>query len=155
MVHSSCQVRLAHREQVALPIDLDDVQDYDPELADAIVENTRRYNSLFAECVQEILPEYKEKEVCSGPGLFQTACVMKIAVYNTASVVFCTFDHCIHRLCTKTHWMCTLSTVSWWSSACIRIKTRLQETHVTNTQRNLWGDCECSFKGPELFQQQL
>lgn len=57
------QVHLAHREQVALPIELDDVSDYDPELADSIVENARRYSNLFAECVQEILPEYKEKEV--------------------------------------------------------------------------------------------
>ena len=56
-------VRLAHREQVALTIDMDDVSDHDPELAEAIIENTRRYVQLFAEVVQEMLPDYKEREV--------------------------------------------------------------------------------------------
>lgn len=57
------QVRIAHREQVALTIDLDDVNEYDPDLQEAMVENTRRYIALFAEAVQELLPEYKEREV--------------------------------------------------------------------------------------------
>ena len=53
---------LAHREQIALTIDLDDVADTDPDLADSIADNTRRYISLFAEVVQELLPDYKQKE---------------------------------------------------------------------------------------------
>ena len=56
-------MNLAHREQVALTVDLDDVSDHDPDLSDAIVENTRRYVGLFADVVQELLPSYKQKEV--------------------------------------------------------------------------------------------
>uniref|UniRef100_A0A6I8R0S9 DNA replication licensing factor MCM7 n=1 Tax=Xenopus tropicalis TaxID=8364 RepID=A0A6I8R0S9_XENTR len=54
---------IAHREQVALYIDLDDLAEEDPELVDAICENTRRYTNLFADAVQELLPQYKEREV--------------------------------------------------------------------------------------------
>lgn len=57
------QVHLAHREQVALYVDLDDVAEDDPELVDSICENAKRYSKLFADVVQELLPEYKEKEV--------------------------------------------------------------------------------------------
>nr|XP_042124137.1 DNA replication licensing factor MCM7 isoform X2 [Peromyscus maniculatus bairdii] len=56
-------VHLAHREQVALYVDLDDVAEDDPELVDSICENAKRYSKLFADVVQELLPEYKEKEV--------------------------------------------------------------------------------------------
>ncbi|XP_058566845.1 DNA replication licensing factor MCM7 isoform X1 [Neofelis nebulosa] len=56
-------VRLAHREQVAMYIDLDDVAEDDPELVDSICENARRYARLFADAVQELLPQYKEREV--------------------------------------------------------------------------------------------
>ncbi|XP_023615367.1 DNA replication licensing factor MCM7 isoform X2 [Myotis lucifugus] len=56
-------VRLAHREQVAMYIDLDDVAEEDPELVDSICENTKRYARLFADSVQELLPQYKEREV--------------------------------------------------------------------------------------------
>ncbi|CAH1782437.1 unnamed protein product [Owenia fusiformis] len=56
-------IKIAHREQVALEIDLDDIAEHDPELAEAIIENTRRYTALFADCVQELLPDYKEKEI--------------------------------------------------------------------------------------------
>ncbi|XP_047568718.1 DNA replication licensing factor MCM7 isoform X2 [Lutra lutra] len=56
-------VRLAHREQVAMYVDLDDVAEDDPELVDSICENTRRYVRLFADAVQELLPQYKEREV--------------------------------------------------------------------------------------------
>lgn len=57
------QVRLAHREQVAMYVDLDDVAEDDPELVDSICENARRYVRLFADAVQELLPQYKEREV--------------------------------------------------------------------------------------------
>lgn len=62
-VSSLPQVQLAHREQVAMYIDLDDVAEDDPELVDSICENARRYTRLFADAVQELLPQYKEREV--------------------------------------------------------------------------------------------
>ncbi|KAL4220076.1 Mcm2-7 hexameric complex component [Mactra antiquata] len=62
-VYGQQLVQIAHREQVGLTIDLDDVYDHDPDLAEAIVENTRRYASIFAEVVQELLPDYREREV--------------------------------------------------------------------------------------------
>ncbi len=60
------QTRIAHREQVSLVIDLDDVMEHDPELAEAIVENNRRYQALFADAVAQLLPQYKERDVCFG-----------------------------------------------------------------------------------------
>ncbi|CAF1017241.1 unnamed protein product [Adineta ricciae] len=54
---------IANREQTSLVIDLDDIAIVDPELADAIGENTRRYAQLFSQVVQELLPELKDKEV--------------------------------------------------------------------------------------------
>jgi len=42
---------------------LDDVATVDPELADAISDNCRRYTQLFSQVVQEMLPELKDKEV--------------------------------------------------------------------------------------------
>ena len=60
------QAKIAHREQVSLTIDLDDLAEYDPDLSDAVVENCRRYTSIFADSVYELLPDYKEKEVRKG-----------------------------------------------------------------------------------------
>ena len=92
---------IAHREQVELTVDLDDVAEVgsisippfpspiphshtpipippfqqrngsksppilqlEPELVEAIVQNTRRYVSIFSEAVSELLPIYKQKEV--------------------------------------------------------------------------------------------
>ena len=56
-------MKLAHREQVELVIDLDDIQEVDPDLATAVEENTRRYVLLFSTVVQEILPDYRQKDV--------------------------------------------------------------------------------------------
>lgn len=39
--------RLAHREQVALIIDLDDVKEFDEELAEMMAGNCRRYVNLL------------------------------------------------------------------------------------------------------------
>lgn len=44
-------------------MDIDDVMEYDPELAEAIGENTRRFTLLFGEVIQEMLPNYKEHDV--------------------------------------------------------------------------------------------
>lgn len=54
---------LAHRDEVGMFIDLDDVAEYDSELSDLIKENALRYQKLFAETVEQLLPEYKEREV--------------------------------------------------------------------------------------------
>lgn len=59
------QVALAHREQVSLFVDLDDVAEEDPELVESVCENAKRYTDLFADAVHELLPEYKEKDVCA------------------------------------------------------------------------------------------
>uniref|UniRef100_A0A8C3SAD7 MCM N-terminal domain-containing protein n=1 Tax=Chelydra serpentina TaxID=8475 RepID=A0A8C3SAD7_CHESE len=56
-------VSLAHREQVALYVDLDEVAEEDPELVDAACENAKRYGRLFADAVHELLPQHKEREV--------------------------------------------------------------------------------------------
>lgn len=56
---------LAHREQVALVVDLDDIAEEDPELVESICENTKRYIGLFSDSVHELLPEYREHEVHS------------------------------------------------------------------------------------------
>jgi len=42
---------------------LDDIATIDPDLAEAISDNTRRYSQLFSQVVQEMLPELKDKEV--------------------------------------------------------------------------------------------
>lgn len=42
---------------------LDDVNDFDPDLSESIVENTRRYVHIFGDAVFELLPEYKQREV--------------------------------------------------------------------------------------------
>lgn len=35
----------------------------DPDFAQRVVENTRRYIKIFSEAVDEILPNYKDREV--------------------------------------------------------------------------------------------
>ena len=51
--------------QTAIVIDLDDLAEQDPELAEAVKENTRRYNILLADVIESLLPDYKEKEVAA------------------------------------------------------------------------------------------
>lgn len=57
------QTEAAHRERVEIVVDLDDVAEYSPELAESIIENTLRYQRLFSEAIDEVLPDYKEREV--------------------------------------------------------------------------------------------
>ena len=96
---SPLQVKLAHREQVDLTIDLDDVADVDPDLCDAITENTTRYVSIMSEVVQELLPQYKEKEVC-------TMCVLCVYYVCTMCVL------CVYYVCTMcvlcVYYVCTM-----------------------------------------------
>lgn len=54
---------IANREQVSLQIDLNDVAQFDQSLADACIENAKRYSELFYDAIQELLPEYKDKDV--------------------------------------------------------------------------------------------
>ena len=38
----------------------------DPDLAEAIVQNTRRYVTIFSDAISELLPTYKQREVSGG-----------------------------------------------------------------------------------------
>ncbi|ESO96163.1 hypothetical protein LOTGIDRAFT_188306 [Lottia gigantea] len=62
-VYGQQLTHIAHRENVSLTIDLDDLTEHDPDLAEAVVENAQRYVRLFADSVSDILPDYKEREV--------------------------------------------------------------------------------------------
>ncbi|KAK3747492.1 hypothetical protein QZH41_011365, partial [Actinostola sp. cb2023] len=55
-------VKIAHREQVELQIELDDVAEIDQQLADNVKENARRYKRIFEDAVYEMLPDYKEHD---------------------------------------------------------------------------------------------
>lgn len=55
--------QLAHREQVSLTVDLDDVAEMHEDLADAVQSNTRRYAALFANAIHEMLPNYRTRTV--------------------------------------------------------------------------------------------
>lgn len=48
---------------------MDDIADYNESLAQAIQENARRYASFFANVIQELLPNYKEREVVAKDSL--------------------------------------------------------------------------------------
>lgn len=45
---------VANRSSDTITIDIDDVQDYDSALAEAIENNTRRYTEMFARAVDDI-----------------------------------------------------------------------------------------------------
>uniref|UniRef100_A0A8D8B713 DNA replication licensing factor MCM7 n=1 Tax=Culex pipiens TaxID=7175 RepID=A0A8D8B713_CULPI len=61
-VYARQMTNIAHREQVGLTVDLDDVATYNDQLAEAIQKNARRYIKLFSDTVFELLPSYKERE---------------------------------------------------------------------------------------------
>lgn len=54
---------LAHREQVALTIELDDIADFDSDLAEMICDNTKRYVNIIGDVIYDLLPQFKEREV--------------------------------------------------------------------------------------------
>lgn len=60
---------MAHREQINITIDLDDLASYNESLAEAIQHNCRRYVNIFANVIQELLPNYKEREVAAKDSL--------------------------------------------------------------------------------------
>lgn len=57
------QTNVANREQTAIYIALDDVSEYSDELATAIESNASRYQKLFAECVDKLLPDFRTVDV--------------------------------------------------------------------------------------------
>ncbi|XP_065055420.1 DNA replication licensing factor mcm7-like isoform X1 [Rhopilema esculentum] len=56
-------IKMAHREQTDLQIELDDVKMEYPDFADRIIQNTKRYAKIFSDAVYQMLPDYKEREV--------------------------------------------------------------------------------------------
>lgn len=48
---------------MSLFIELDDLDHFDNGLADAVSANCRRYTSMVADIVQDLLPNYKDHEV--------------------------------------------------------------------------------------------
>lgn len=104
------QMKIAHREQVALTVDLDDVSDIDTELAEAVVENTRRYVSLFSDAVHDLLPEYKEKEVLFQKVIFKNVLKLRILVILCNMAVYTFKLYCnVMLFSTAKYW----SLVSW------------------------------------------
>ena len=61
-VYATQLTNIAHRDQVNITIDLEQVADFDSELAEAIQNNTRRYILLASEAIWELLPDYREHE---------------------------------------------------------------------------------------------
>ncbi|KAL5290037.1 MCM7 family protein [Megaselia abdita] len=62
-VYASQLVKLAHREQTMLTIDLDDLQEFNESLTEAVKLNCRRYSTIFSDVIMEMLPSYKEREI--------------------------------------------------------------------------------------------
>lgn len=61
--------KLAHREQVSMYVEMDDVYEFDVELADAIMKNTRRYTNLVSDVVFEMLPKFIQHDVIAKDAL--------------------------------------------------------------------------------------
>lgn len=62
VIHTGCyQIQIANRELVALVVDVGDVIQFDPDLAEGIIRNTKRYTSMFADVVYLLLPEYRDE----------------------------------------------------------------------------------------------
>lgn len=62
-IYANQLVKLAHRDQVLLTIDLDHVSDFNEALAEAAMVNCRRYIALFSDAIADLLPNYKERDV--------------------------------------------------------------------------------------------
>lgn len=61
--------KLAHREQIAFSVELDDLHEHDEELAQAILSNTKRYVNMVSDIVYELLPTFKEHDVVAKDAL--------------------------------------------------------------------------------------
>ena len=67
--YAAQMTRLAHREQVNITVDLDDLAEYNESLAEAVQQNTRRYVNFFGSVIQEMLPSHKERDVVAKDSL--------------------------------------------------------------------------------------
>ncbi|XP_072389053.1 DNA replication licensing factor Mcm7 [Diabrotica undecimpunctata] len=67
--YSNQLTKLAHREQVGMWIELDDVNDFDDDLARAIQSNTRRYSTILGDIVFDLLPTFVQKDVIAKDAL--------------------------------------------------------------------------------------
>lgn len=52
-----------------ISIDLDDLQEFNESLNEAVEQNTRRYTNIFADVILELLPSYKEQSVVAKDSL--------------------------------------------------------------------------------------
>nr|CAD7446228.1 unnamed protein product [Timema bartmani] len=55
--------------QVSLVVELDDLSEFDSELTESVLINTRRYCNLVSDVVYELLPDFKQKEVVAKDAL--------------------------------------------------------------------------------------
>ncbi|KAK7601726.1 hypothetical protein V9T40_009167 [Parthenolecanium corni] len=55
--------RIAHREQVELCIELEDLETFDSDLTESVLNNTKRYVTMVSDVVHKLLPQYKQREV--------------------------------------------------------------------------------------------
>uniref|UniRef100_A0A1A9UP56 DNA replication licensing factor MCM7 n=1 Tax=Glossina austeni TaxID=7395 RepID=A0A1A9UP56_GLOAU len=62
-VYAQQLVKLAHREQTLLTIDLDHLSEYNDGLSDAVINNCRRYTSMIGDAITEMLPNYKQRDI--------------------------------------------------------------------------------------------
>lgn len=49
--------------QVELCIELDDLETFDPDLTESVLNNTKRYVTITSDIVHKLLPQYKRTEV--------------------------------------------------------------------------------------------
>ncbi|XP_053956715.1 DNA replication licensing factor Mcm7 [Anastrepha ludens] len=68
-VYANQLVKIAHREQILITIDLDHISEFNEELAEAIISNSRRYAAMFSDAIAELLPSFKEREVTAKDAL--------------------------------------------------------------------------------------
>lgn len=68
-IYANQLVKLAHRDQVLLTVDLDHLAEFNEGLAEAVVANCRRYADMFSDAIAEMLPNYKEREVLAKDAL--------------------------------------------------------------------------------------
>ncbi|KAF5395016.1 DNA replication licensing factor MCM7 [Paragonimus heterotremus] len=62
-MYSEQLTNIANREQTVLYVSLDDVYEYSSELTLAIEENASRYQKLFAEVMDKLLPDYRSVDL--------------------------------------------------------------------------------------------
>lgn len=80
---------------------MNDLATHDQDLCDAAIENSKRYSQIFADVIQELLPEFKEKEVIKE----------KHSNLHFIIIFINQLLHLFYRLLIKTHLMFTSSIV--------------------------------------------